>query len=187
MDLEDAVPGYCPGCGAGQLERASGAAAAYSAAPITPSSPAQAAQAANPVNPLRHLDPDWPWFLQWSVFLFAAVACALLAAMAVGAADGARTAGGDRSPAVPVGISLLLAVGLLGLRNTRRNRVQARRLGSRVHAIHEHAVYCRACSCVHFAAGDLPDLPDGLVPDEAVPLTDYRARLWQACGYVRRL
>lgn len=179
MDLEDAVPGYCPGCGAaGRLERASGAAA---------SPPAKAPDPANAPNPLRHLDPDWPWFLQWSVFLFAAVACALLAAMAVGAADGGRTAGGDRSPAVPVGISLLLLVGLLGLRNTRRNRVQARRLGSRVHAIHEHAVYCRACSCVHFAAGDLPDLPDGLVPDEPVPLADYRARLWQACGYVRRL
>lgn len=179
MDLEDAVPGYCPGCGAaGELERASGAAAAQARS--------QAAQG-GPLNPLRHLDPDWPWFLQWSVFLFAAVACALLAAMAVGAANGAQTAGGDRSPAAPVGISLLLAVGLLGLRNTRRNRVQARRLSDRVRAIHEHAVYCRACSCVHFDASDLPDLPDGLVPDEPVPLTDYRARLWQACGYVRRL
>jgi hypothetical protein len=171
MDHKDAVPGCCPSCGAeDHLERASGTVDGV---------------AAEYASPAQALNPEWPWFLQWSVFQFAALACAMLAAMAIGAGDGNGTqTSSAASPALAVGIGLFLLVGLLGVRNTRRNRLQARRLKPRVRQIHEHAVYCSACSCVYF---DARDLPEGLVPYEPMPLADYRARLWQACGYVRRL
>jgi len=181
---QDAIPGICPGCGAeGHLERASGA----------------VADAGDYASPAHALNPEWPWFLQWSVFQFAAIAAALLAAMAVGASrGGAGGAGGARAAAravapraadplgalLAVGIVVFLLVAVLGLRNTWRNRSQARRLDGEVRKVHEHAVFCSACTCVYF---DARDLPGGLVPFEPMPVADYRGRLWQACGYIRRL
>ncbi|HEX4790586.1 MAG TPA: hypothetical protein VH372_19145 [Actinospica sp.] len=167
----DSIAGRCPGCGAeDHLERASGA----------------VAETADHASPAHALDPEWPWFMQWSVFQFAAITCALLAAMAIGAGgngSGSRESG--PSGALPaVGITLVLLAGAIGLRNTWRNRSQARRLNPRVREIHEHAVYCSACACVYF---DARDLPGGLVPYDPMPVADYRGRLWQACGYVRRL
>jgi hypothetical protein len=145
------------------------------------------ADAVDYASPAHALNPEWPWFLQWSVFQFAALACALLAAMAIGASGG--NAGGSQASSplrtlLAVAVTLLLLVGALGLLNTWRNRSQARRLNPQVREVHEHAVYCSACACVYF---DARDLPGGLTAYEPMPVADYRWRLWQACGYVRRL
>jgi len=170
MEPDDAVSGQCPSCGdVTGLIRASSAVISDEAADADPYAPAQ------------RLDPRLPPYMLWSVFQFAAIACMLAGAMVVGATSGNLPATVD--PLFSVAVALAATAALIGMRNTARNRAMARELEPGVRAVHEHAVYCRSCECVYF---DARDLPRGLAPFDPMPVADYRWRLWDACGFVRR-
>lgn len=167
MDAQQETLRCCPTCGsADRLVSASEAAAG----------------ATSYAAPEHALDPHIPSYLVWSVYQYAAVACALLAVTSVGAGH----------IFIPKLLDYVLASGVVfapvaawfGVRNTRRNIAAVRRLEAEVRAVHAHAVYCTDCVCVFF---DSRDLPGRLRPNLAMPPTGYRRRLWQACGYTRML
>jgi hypothetical protein len=141
-----------------------------------------AAGATSYAAPEHALDPQIPSYLVWSVYQYAAVLCALFAVISVGAGH----------IFIPKLLDYVLASGIvfvpvaavLGVRNTRRNIAAVRRLNPAVQAVHAHAVYCVDCACVFFDHRDLPGRLRAQVP---MPVTHYRRRLWQACGYTRAL
>ena len=135
-----------------------------------------------PVVSSQPLDPCLPPYMLWSVFQFAAIACMLAGAMVVGAASGNLPA--TVGPLFNAAVALAATAAVIGIRNTARNKAMARALEPGVRAVHEHAVYCRSCECVYFDAR--ADLPHGLAPFDPMPVADYRWRLWDACGFVRR-
>lgn len=128
------------------------------------------------------LNPECPTSLVWSVFLYAAIGCALIAAAVMGVSPNLVL---PRALDVLLGAAIVLALlsGALGIRNTRKNRELAYVLDPAVRAAHDRAVYCSACACVHF---DGRELPAGLRPFEPIPAAEYRWRLWQACGFARQ-
>ena len=128
------------------------------------------------------LSAECPTALVWSVFLYAAIACSLLAATVMGINPDLVL---PRQLDIVLGAAIVLALltGALGIRNTRRNKAIARALSPAVRAAHDHAVYCSACACVYF---DARELPTGLEPFEPIPVADFRWRLWRGCGFSRR-
>jgi hypothetical protein len=134
-------------------------------------------------SPAAHaLNPECPTALVWSVFLYAAIGCSLLAAALMGINPDLAL---PRQLDVVLGAAIFLALftGALGIRNTRKNRALASALGPTVRTVHDHAVYCSACAYVYLDAGKLPG---GLEPFEPIPVADFRWRLWQSCGFSRR-
>lgn len=167
MDSLPETPRRCPTCGtADRLIRASDA----------------AADATDFAAPEHALDPQIPSYLVWSVYQYAAIVCALLAATSVGAGHIFIPKLLDYTLAS--GIVFVPIAGLLGVRNTRRNMALVRELAPEVRAVHAHAVYCGVCESVYF---DSRELPGGLRPFAPMPANRYRRRLWLACGYTRML
>jgi hypothetical protein len=118
------------------------------------------------------------------VYQYAAITCAVLATVSVGA--GHIFIPKLLDYALASGIVFVPVAGLLGVRNTRRNMALVRQLAPEVSAVHAHAVYCGSCESVYFDSG-AAELPAGLAPYVPMPATRYRRRLWLACGYSRML
>lgn len=161
MGLEDALPHECPHCKrADRLVRA---------------------------VDVRHdatetafggVDVALPALEWWSLLLAGSVVAFMLSAMSM---LGAAMPDGNNPVAVGLTVVALI-LGAMGAIRTRRNAAWIRAVEPAVRVYHEAALFCENCAHVHF---EVRELPPGLAPCVAWTFTDYRRRLWYACGFGR--